>query len=678
MQIIKSTKLLFKAVSFLIQQLITMRSSWLKIFAIFASLSFLSRIFFLIWQRADIDFAPLSFLNIFVLGFLFDAVAFLYIALVPLLYYSLSKQSYFNSKTHQKINKVLYFFLLYALVFGVFSEVVFWDEFQSRFNFIAVDYLVYTTEVIGNIIESYPMPALLSAIFVITAIIFFPTYKKIVVTKQEEAKVRFRNFAVLVATIIFGFYAVDSDKMVKSFSNKYLSEIAENGLYQLFSAYRNNEIDYDRIYNTIDEAEALKMLRYIIKQREPKSKFLDEDSIARHIPAPRLGFSHNHNIMFVTVESLSASFMESFGNKGNITPNLDELAKNGMLFKNLYATGTRTVRGLEALSLSIPPTPGNSIVRRPNNENLFNISSPLNERGYESKFIYGGFGYFDNMNYFFGNNGFEVIDRTKFADDEIEFANVWGVSDEDLFKKAIKEADKSYESGKPFLNFVMTTSNHRPYTYPEGKINIASKTGRNGAVKYTDYAIGKLIEEAKTKPWFDNTIFVIVADHCAGSAGNTDVPLWRYQIPAVFYAPKIIKPQKITKIASQIDIVPTLFGAMNLSYNSKFFGSDIIDNKIIHENELVFVSTYSDIGYYDNDKLYLLKPKKEEVAFDVKLKNYGWQGTEEVVTENYDAEEFIEEISFYQLAAHFFKSGKLKNFTNAETTKHSKLSGKSH
>lgn len=636
--------------------------SWGKILAIFAVLSFLLRTIFLVWQRSEIDFSIITIVETYAVGFFFDTLALGYIALLPLAYYTFIPSKFFNSPKHQIANRVFYFIFLFVIVFSVFSEITFWDEFQTRFNFIAVDYLIYTTEVIGNIMESYPMGWLISAIAIISAIIFFFTYKKIVVVKEENFRCRIKKFTVYSAALAIAFFAIDSSKVTRISPNNYINEITANGIYQLFSAYRNNQIDYDTLYAGEDLKIATANLRSLISKQEPRSKFLTEDDISRFVPAPKSGGEKKYNIIFVSIESMSASFMNSFGSTENVTPNLDNLAKNSLFFTNLKATGTRTVRGLEALSLAVPPTPGNSIVRRPNNENMFNISSPLIERGYEAKFLYGGDGYFDNMNYFFGNNGFAIVDRQTFAKDEITFSNAWGVADEDLFNKAIKEADKSFAAGKPFLNFIMTTSNHRPFTYPDGKIDIDSKTGRNGAVKYTDYAIGKLLEEARKKPWFDNTIFVFVADHCAGSAGNTDVPVWRYQIPAIVYAPKIIKPQLFDKNVSQIDLAPTLMGILNLSYNSKFFGSDVLNNtKTIDQHS--FVSTYTDIGYFKGDKLYLLKPKKEKKVFDVVINGYGWEASKEIVITDYDEKEMNNAIAYYQVASHLFKNDKLKNFT---------------
>lgn len=636
-------------------------SSWTKIFLIFASLSFAVRTIFLIWQRNEIDFSPLLLIKVYGLGLFFDALALAYIAFIPLLYYTLVSNKFFNSKTHQKALKFCYLIFLYIITFSCFSEWFFWDEFQTRFNFIAVDYLIYTTEVIGNIVESYPMGKLLGAILLITATIFFSSYKKIIKEKSENFSLKLKKFAAFSAILTVAFFAVDSSKLAQISQNNYANEIASNGIYELFSAYRNNQINYDELYANRDLKDAISGVRKLISAQESNSKFLNEDDVSRLIPQPKIGAEKKYNVIFVSVESLSAEFLKAFGSEENITPNLDKFAKEGLLFTHLKATGTRTVRGLEALTLGVPPTPGNSIVRRSNNENLFNIASPLKDRGYQAKFLYGGYGYFDNMNYFYENNGFEIVDRANFSKEEISFANSWGVADEDLFSKTIKEADKSYAANKPFINFVMTTSNHRPFTYPDGRIDIPSKDGRNGAVKYTDYAIGKLIADAKKKPWFDNTIFVFVADHCAGSAGNTDVPLWRYQIPAIFYAPKIIKPRIFDKNVSQIDLAPTLLGVMNLSYKSKFFGIDVLTNeKKIDQHS--FVSTYSDVGYFKGDKLYLLKPKKEKKAFDVTIEKYGFNGSKEVVIKNYDEEKMNEAISYYQSASYLFKNGKLKNF----------------
>ncbi|MDZ7651516.1 MAG: LTA synthase family protein [Burkholderiaceae bacterium] len=320
------------------------------------------------------------------------------------------------------------------------------------------------------------------------------------------------------------------------------------------------------------------------------------------------------NVVLVSVESLSADFLGAFGNRDGITPRLDALAAESLFFTDLYATGTRTVRGLEALTLSVPPTPGHSIVKRPDNANLFSLGGVLAAQGYEPIYLYGGYSYFDNMQAFFGGNGYTVIDRSSLAKDEISYENIWGVADEDLFKLSLRELDRRHAAGTPFFAHVMTTSNHRPFSYPAGRIDIAPGTGRNGAVKYTDWAIGQFIDQAKTRPWFDDTVFVIVADHCASSRGKTDLPPDRFHIPLLVYAPKHIAPRRIDTMASQIDVAPTLLALLNVSYRSKFFGRDILTDGARQPRALL--ANYQTVGLLQLDALVELRPKRQVRVID--------------------------------------------------------------
>jgi phosphoglycerol transferase MdoB-like AlkP superfamily enzyme len=213
------------------------------------------------------------------------------------------------------------------------------------------------------------------------------------------------------------------------------------------------------------------------------------------------------------------------------------------------------------------------------------------------------------MNGFFSGNGYDVIDQTSTPSAEIGFVNAWGMSDEDLYTQAIKAADASSRQGTPFFLHVMTTSNHRPYTYPENRIDIASGSNREGAVKYTDWAIGDFLSRAKEKPWFEDTVFVFVADHTAGSAGKTALPLERYHIPLLIYSPANIQPGKVDKIASQIDLGPTLLSMLNMEYVSNFFGKNILDMTTRQERALI--ANYQHLGLYTEGLLSVSSPRKK-------------------------------------------------------------------
>jgi phosphoglycerol transferase MdoB-like AlkP superfamily enzyme len=544
----------------------------------------------------------------FATGALFDLGVFAYFAIPLVVYLTLLPSRLHGTRLDRKISAALYFTMIYVMIFTGVAEWIFWDEFSTRFNFIAVDYLVYTQEVIGNIWESYPIVWLLSAVAIVSALLTLRLVKHIphLQARAPRKLKRLAAFAAAAVLAIVSFGTVQAG-FAGFGDNRYWQEISRNGYFELFSAFRNNDLSYEKFYAGEDKALALDQAKKNIDGG--KAKF-SGDGLTRYIQAG--GPEKHYNVMLITVESLSGDYFAAFGNKERLTPHLDKIAGQSLFFTNLYATGTRTVYGLSAVTLSIPPIPGNSIVRRTENEGLFSLGSVLNRKGYVSKFIYGGYGYFDNMNYFFGNNGYQIVDRNNLSREETTFANVWGVCDEDLFARALREGDAAYGRGKPFFNMLMTTSNHRPYTYPDGKIDLPSgKGGRAGGVKYTDYAINKFIAEARKKPWFDNTIFVIVADHTASSSGKTALDPQKYHIPLILYAPKIIAPQKVSRLASQIDLAPTLLGLMDMSYQSRFYGVDLMKTS----PERAYISTYQKLGYMTKDELVILEPVNKITRF---------------------------------------------------------------
>ncbi len=618
-------------------------SKILILFLIFNSISRISLFSFALYE-GQIDYNAIDFLQVMGFGLINDLIASFYI-LAPLALIALivpNKQG----KLIKAITYCFYFFLVLSLCFLIVSEFTFWLEFSTRFNFIAVDYLVYTHEIIGNITQSYPVFWIFLILFLSGTAIYYKLHPKIRIELERilSAKEQLIFFILFscIATLSFSFY---NPKVTDIKDNNYLNELSKNGLYNLFSAFRNNSIDYPNFYSTRNQENALEELtKYItVKNQE----IIDPLFLKRHVKAN--GPQKDYNIILITIESLSSEFLSDIINGKPITPVINDLIKKSIYFDHFYATGTRTIRGLEALTLSIPPMPGQSIVRRPNNENLFSIATILNKENYDMKFIYGGYGYFDNMSRFFTKNNFKVWDRNNIPENEVSFENIWGISDEDLYIQVIKQADVSYNNNQKFFSFVMTTSNHRPYTYPEGKIDIPSKTSRHGGVKYTDYALGEFFKIAQTKPWFDNTIFVITADHCAGSAGKSALPPEKYRIPLLIYAPKLFEPKVISKTSSQIDVAPTILALLNIEYNSRFFGNDILSKT--YQN--AFISTFQKLGYIENKKLVVLSPGKIENTYNL-LDNDQIEATKP------DKNLVNRAINYYQSAYYLYQNGMLK------------------
>lgn len=640
----------------------------------------LLRLGLLLASAGSVSWGLATFSSLFI-GFLFDA----FMAWLLTLPYALLS-SLCRGKWAHYLLVPLWCFGAFLITFWKISEIIFWEEFGVRFNFIAVDYLVYTSEVVKNIRESYNLPLIFSGVFLI-ALGFFFLWRKVGLTKlwfegsaidhPPHWRTPVFSLAPLLVIQTYAYFVGTHDLRVVSdahssfgerlvaglrhmgdiqpaFANNYDSELAKNGEYSFLAAFWTNQLEWKRFYPT--RPDAISALGQRLAR--PNAPLVgSSSSITRKVtatePVRRL------NVIQITVESLSAEFLGCYGDANyapkNLTPNLDRIARESLWFKRCYASGTRTVRGMEALSLSIPPIPGQSVLRRKGCENLSTLGSTLSAQGYDTAFIYGGDGFFDNMNYFFSTNGYRIVDwpRQEAAGIKDTFHNAWGACDEDSYSWSLSEADKAYAAGKPFHHFIMTTSNHRPYTWPAGKIN-PKLTGREGGVAYTDYAIGEFLKAAQSKPWFKDTIFVIVADHCASVAGKRELEIRKYEIPLFIWSPHQIPARQVDIMMGQIDLVPTLLGLMNVNYLSNFVGDDVFKPGY---RPRVFISNYQKVAVLqENGLLTVLKPVRQAVQYQADLKTGALTPLKQINQEAVD-----EALLYYQGTDELFHHDGLKN-----------------
>lgn len=633
----------------------------------FLFFSFAVRVVLFVWQYNEVSWNILDVIRTLITGLLFDIGSIAFVCLPAVIYYALLPTKWIGSLFDRVMVWFFTCFIVFLLSFVFLAEITFWEEFRSRFNFIAVDYLVYTYEVISNIRQSYPLPLLISVVllFTIATIVFFYYKKGFSTTFSSKINLKQRLVLLLAAIGFCSFYGMFLKNSQAEWSaNRYNSEISKAGIYSFFAAFRNNQMKYPEFYTTLNDTAAFGTIRE--KLSGSNTVFTDDPfSIHRSISNDPAATALNKNVVFILIESMSADFMKEFGNDKNITPFMDSLAQQSIFFSNMFATGTRTVRGMEAVTLCIPPTPGQSIVKRPDNSDLFTISNVFRAKHYKPAFFYGGDGYFDNMNAFYGGNGFDIYDRghgaipgehinavrNHIADKEVSFENAWGICDEDIYTKMLKVADEHYAGKKPFFNFVMTTSNHRPYTYPSGKIDIPSGSGRSGAVKYTDYALRKMFAIAKTKPWYSNTVFVIIADHCASSAGKNEIDVSNYHIPAFIVNLPEAAHQKVNKLCSQIDLFPTVFSLLHWNYESNFFGRNIFDSSF---EQRALLGTYRKLALMKQDSVMILSDQKKQ-AF------YQWQKSDNALKPiTIDSTFLRETIAWYQVADYLFTNKRLK------------------
>jgi len=549
---------------------------------------------------------------------------------------------------------VIFLYVLLLLQNGI-SEYFFWNEFGVKYNFIAVNYLIYTNEVIGNIMESYPVIPIFTALFIVVGGITFFIVKrtKSYLVKLPTFKEKISLSLIFLSFFALSFWAIPTLAKKENSTNIFTNELQSNGIYKFYLAFMNSELDYFKFYKTLPNNEAYALLHNSLPG-------IKGTTTQRAITSDSLEIKKN--VVLITIESLSADFMKRYGNEKNITPFLDSLADKSLEFTNLYAVGNRTVRGLEAVTLCLPPTAGESVVKRKDNKNKFTTASIFKKKGYKVNYLYGGDAFFDNMESFFGGNGYNIIDKKTFTQSEISFTNVWGVCDEDMGKKAIQTMNADAKTGKPFFSHWMTVSNHRPFTYPNNKIDIPGDAkSREGGVKYTDYALKHFFKMAKKQPWFNNTIFVIVSDHCASSAGKIELPLDKYRIPAFIYNPSKPKAVKYNQLMSQIDIMPTLFGLLHFKYESKFYGQDVLQPNY---QPRAFIATYQDLGLIKDNILTILSPKQSVKQFSIKMiedpiiqNNYQIH-FDEIELQKTNIQSMKEAVSYYQTASLLIKNKK--------------------
>jgi len=603
------------------------------------------------------------------------------------------------------------FVFWFIQIFLLFVESFFFDEFKSRFNTVAVDYLLYPREVFINIWESYHVgvflaicgvlslgwlfaasrlfremwerpfsaksrflylvvvaaPPALEAIvsiwepsrhgFILNAFIFmlclvlgggwFLAANTLLVQMWKHPvlpKSRLQRFAVVTA--LAALLAPTLDLKGAHVSNdRTLNEIANNGAISFVAAAWTHNLDYSAFYQTLPKDEAYQRARRLLA--EPNARFVEDgQSIRRQVagdPArPRL------NVVMFLEESLGSEFWGCLGRKDTLTPEMDKLAaEGGMLFTNLYASGNRTVRGFEGLLSSFPPLPGESIVKRDRSDNVETIARVLKRDGYASVFLYGGRGLFDGMRSFAVRNGYDRFVEQKHIK-RPNFTTIWGVCDEDLFMRAVEEFRELAKTNQPFCGTVLSVSNHKPYTYPKGKIpEDPDKRRREYAVKYSDYALGRFFEAAKKEAFWTNTVFVVVADHGARVYGKQSIPIHSYEIPLLIAGPAVVKDaSRIGQMGCSLDVPTTILGLVGRPYESLFFGRDLLKSQPAEGR--AFFNHNRDIGLLMHNRLAVLGLMKT-VEF--------YQGDPKVVemsllTQPTDADREIEKdaIAIYQVA----------------------------
>ncbi|OGS01581.1 MAG: hypothetical protein A3G41_06280 [Elusimicrobia bacterium RIFCSPLOWO2_12_FULL_59_9] len=544
-----------------------------------------------------------ALLPIFSLGLRMDLSAAAWLFLPWALWITFLPENIFASRPYRALAQAA--FIAYAafqlFFFGI--EWYFFDEFNSRLNNVAVDYLIYPHEVFINIAESYPVAGIAGACLLAGALLYAGLRTPLRSSWSRPSRLGERAHFLAVYLLLWILLTQTVSLKDTRFSqDRVLDEISSNGAYSLIYAAHTRDLDFAAFYRTMDTREAYRRTRKLLSQ--PEAVFDPGDrTIQRRIPGGRR--RRPMNLVILLVESFGSEFWGCLGNPGpSWTPRMDGLSKKGLLFTHLYASGNRTVRGMEGVLSAFPPLPGDSIVKRHLSDQVATLARTVKDQGYQTLFLYGGRGIFDGMKSFTTRNGFDrFIEQKDFP--RPVFSTIWGVSDEDLVGRAIEEFRGLESRGRPFLGVVLTVSNHKPYTYPAGRIpEDPNPRSRQHAVKYTDWALGEFFRRAEKERFYQDTLFAVVADHGARVYGSPAIPIHSYEIPLLVLGPSVKKPSTVDTLGSSVDVGPTLLGLMGIAYRSVFFGRDLL--KMDRQDGWAVLNHNRDIGLYRNGRMAVL------------------------------------------------------------------------
>ncbi|HEX9967290.1 MAG TPA: sulfatase-like hydrolase/transferase [Solirubrobacterales bacterium] len=509
-------------------------------------------------------------------GEAYDTLAALWLAAPFVLYLAAVPERWFRSRVQRALIATGLALAGYGVLFVAVVEQFFFAEFNGRFNFVAVDYLMYPTEVVTNIWESYPTGSVLALLAAVTLGLAWPLHRSLPGAWRRPAGLAERGavlgaFALALAGMTLGVPA----GLAHVSEDRALNEIAENGYHSFWQALLGSDAPYEGLYATRDHAAVFRRLHRLLAEPAAGPASFAPGSTLRHVRG--LGPERRLNVVVVLEESLGSEFIGALHPRpASLTPEFDALAAQGTLLTRAYSTGNRTIRALEATTSSLPPLPGISIVRRPRSEHLFTLPALLAGRGYQTLFVYGGRALFDGMGRYLRHNGVErIVEQGDFPGET--FRTAWGVADEAIFDRALVEMDAMAATGRPFYTLILSVSNHRPFTFPAGPLRPdPALSRRENAVRYADWALGRFLRRAKEHAFFSDTLFVLMGDHGARVYGAAEIPLASYEVPILFYAPGVMPAgRRVDTLASSLDVPPTVLGVLGLGYDSKFFGHDV-------------------------------------------------------------------------------------------------------
>lgn len=547
----------------------------------------------------------------FIMGVRFDIVTIGFVIAIPTI--ALIICSFFGTKC--RIFEQIYTIILticFTITFGICAaDIPYFDQFFDRFNITAFEWMATgDSAFVFKMIFEEPTYILMMLPVLASGFVFWYFANKILKNSIGWEMVNYTRYAIytvlLWGLILIGMRGRLNEKspiMVGTAyfcNNAMLNQLGLNPNFTLVRSWLDSKDPDNQSVRFMADDDAIAIVQKNLGIDDPDDDF----PIARKVVGDTI--SNDYNVVVVIMEGMSYNKTTHGGNTHNLTPFLDSLMDNSLSFNNCYTTGTHTYCGIYSASVSYPVIFRNHALKRIPVLQYDGLAATLQKNGYQTAYFTTHDKEFDNVAGFLSQNGVErIVSQADYPASEVK--TTLGVPDDYMFCFAIPIFDEMADNGKPFCVTMMTASDHGPYYIPD-YFEPRSDELKYQITEYADWSLRRFIEMASEKPWFDNTLFVFVADHGAALDTDYSIPLSYFHTPLVFYMPSHLKAIEKESVASQMDVFPTVMGILGISYVNNTFGIDLLNE----ERPYVYFMGDDKYGVLDKEWLFINKPSEEQ------------------------------------------------------------------
>ena len=561
----------------------------------------------------------------FIMGVRFDIVTIGFVIAIPTII--LTVFSFFGKKS--RLFEIIYTWVLtvcFTITFGICAaDIPYFDQFFDRFNITAFEWMATgDSAFVFKMVWEEPTYILMMLPVLGAGFVFWFFANRIMKRStgwKSVSYVRYGIYTVLLWGLVFigmrGRLNEKSPIMVGTAyfgNNAMLNQLGLNPNFTLARSWLDSKNpDNQKVRFMSDEA-AIAMVQKNLGIENPNEEF----PIVREVVSDSV--SNDYNVIVVIMEGMSYNKTAHGGNTRNLTPFLDSLMCNSLSFNNCYTTGTHTYCGIYSTFVSYPVIFRNMPLKRIPVLQYDGMAATLQKYGYQTAYFTTHDKEFDNVAGFLSQNGVErIVSQADYPVSEVK--TTLGVPDDYMFRFAMPVFDEMASNGRPFCATMMTASDHGPYYLPD-YFEPRSEELKYQITEYADWSLRRFIAMASEKSWFDNTLFVFVADHGAALDTDYSIPLSYFHTPLVFYMPKHLQAVENEAIASQMDIFPTVMGILGKGYVNNSFGIDLRKEN----RRYAYFMGDDKYGVLDHDWLLINKPSEEQVGLykyvDKDKKNY--------------------------------------------------------